>query len=407
MNFASAIAKRFKRTSEFIVTQPTQIVISRTPIYRGRIAVSVYRWRLLLALGCCVFLASGCKTVEPNMISASELPLHYRAAYRTEKPPIDLSALARRSLNSDLIYPGDVLDVTLLTGAEKEQPEPLPYRVTPQGTLELPLVGEVRVAGLTLTGAEEQIHTQSVQRRVYRSPTVTVLMNTRQSDRVLVVGAVKEPKVYELPRAGSDLLAAITAAGGLTEEAGTVIEIRHPMQAPDGVQQAGYASDLLDSDGQVPTSATMEATSGQGNSVHVDLVEAMSGKAADLSLNDGSVVWVKQHRPETVYVHGLVKQAGEFELPKGKPLRVDQAIALAQGRSIEFADRVHVTRFVSGREEPIVIDLSMKEAKTNRDSNIVLIAGDVVSVEETPTTFTVDFLRNFFRIGFSSAIPGF
>ena len=100
-------------------------------------------------------------------------------------------------------------------------------------------------------------------------------------------------------------------------------------------------------------------------------------------------------------------EAGEFELPKGKPLRVDQAIALAQGRSIEFADRVHVTRFVQGREEPIVIDLSMKEAKTNRDSNIVLIAGDVVSVEETPTTFTVDFLRNFFRIGFSSAIPGF
>jgi len=341
------------------------------------------------------------------MIAASDLPLQYRAAYRTEKPSIDLSALARRSLNSDLIYPGDVLDVTLLTGAEKEQPEPLPYRVTPQGTLDLPLVGEVRVAGLTLTGAEEQVRTQSIQRRVYRSPIVSVLMNTRQSDRVLVVGAVNEPKVYELPRAGSDLLAAITAAGGLTEEAGTVIEIRHPMQAADGVQQAGYASDLLDANGQVPSSATLQATSGQSNSVHVDLVEAMSGKAADLGLNDGSVVWVKEHRPETVYVHGLVKQAGEFELPKDKPLRVDQAIALAQGRSIEFADRVHVTRIIPSQEEPIVIELSMKEAKTNRDSNIVLMAGDVVSVEETPTTFTVDFLRNFFRIGFSSAIPGF
>ena len=341
------------------------------------------------------------------MIPASELPLQFRAAYRSDKPPIDLSALARRSLNSDLIYPGDVLDVTLVTGAEKETPEPLPYRVTPQGTLDLPLIGEVRVAGQTLTGAEEQIRTQSIERRVYRAPIVSVLMNTRQSDRVLVVGAVKEPKVYELPRAGSDLLAAITAAGGLTEDAGTVIEIRHPMVAEDGVQPAGYEDELTDTDGEIPSDTTLEATAGKSNAVHVDLVEAMAGKAADLGLNDGSVVWVKEHRPETVYVHGLVKKAGEQELPKDQTLNVLQAIAQAEGVAPEFADKVHVTRMIPGQSEPIVIEVSIKEAKSNRDSNVVLMAGDVVSVEPTPTTFTVDFLRNFFRVGLTSAIPGF
>jgi polysaccharide export outer membrane protein len=307
-----------------------------------------------------------------------------------------------------LIYPGDVLDVTLITGAEKETPEPLPYRVTPRGMLELPLVGEIKVAGLTLTGAEEAIRTESINRRVYRSPIVSVLMNTRQADRVLVVGAVKEPKVYELPRAGSDLLAAITEAGGLTEDAGTIIEIRHPAKSTkNGVSQASFATDLVGESGELPNNATLEATSQTSNSVHVDLVEAMAGKAADLSLNDGSVVWVKEHRPETIYVQGLVKEAGEFELPKDKPLRVHQAIALAKGRTIEFADKIHITRFLEAEQEPIVIEVSWNEAKSDRDANIVLMPGDVVSVEETPQTFAADFLRNFFRVGFTSSIPGF
>jgi protein involved in polysaccharide export with SLBB domain len=116
---------------------------------------------------------------------------------------------------------------------------------------------------------------------------------------------------------------------------------------------------------------------------------------------------VKTHVPQTVYVHGLVPHDGEFDLPKDQPLRVTQAIALAGGREIEFADKVHITRFVEGYAQPLNIEVSLKEAKANRDANLVLRAGDVVSVEETPTTFTIDFLRNFFRVGFSGAIPGF
>jgi hypothetical protein len=35
-----------------------------------------------------------------------------------------------------------------------------------------------------------------------------------------------------------------------------------------------------------------------------------------------------------------------------------------------------------------------------------LAPGDVVSVEETPLTFTVGTIQSFVRFGFSSAIPG-
>lgn len=340
---------------------------------------------LLLVIGS----STGCNTLRPksDLIPAVDLPVQFRSAHQSRRPPIDLSVLASRSLNSDLIYPGDVLDITLITGAEEEQPEPLPYRVNPDGTVDLPLVGAIPVTGLTLTGAEEQIRQQSIARRIYRQPIVSVLLNTRQTDRVRVVGAVDKPGDYEIPRAGSDLLAAIIAAGGLTEDAGQQIEIRHRVLNDTEIAQAGYRP------GQGPPRA-----------VEVDLVEAMAGQAGDLSLHDGSVVMVKEHRPSTIYVHGLVPKDGEFELPQDQPLRVTQAIALAGGRESEFADSVHVTRFVDGQPDPLVIAVSMKDAKSNSESNLVLLPGDIVSVEETPTTFAVDFLRNFFRVGLS--IPG-
>lgn len=344
------------------------------------------RFGLLFVAVC---LGSGCSSTRNAVIPAAELPFEYRAANQTFRRPLDLSFLASQSLNNDLVYPGDVLDITVVSGAEKAPPEALSYRVNPDGTLELPIIGQVPVAGLTMQAAEEQIRQFAISNRIYRDPTVSVLLAERQNDKVRVVGAVNEPGDYEIPRAGNDLLAAVIAAGGLSDEAGEAIEIRHRAQLPPGgVAQAGF-----------------EPTAPQ--SVHVDLADVMSGQRQDYSLYDGTVVMVKNHVPRTVYVHGLVKQDGEFDLPKDQPLRVTQAIALAGGREIEFADKVYVSRFLDGRNEPIIFEVSLSEAKTSREANPVLMPGDVVSVEETPTTFAVDFLRNFFRFGLTSAIPGF
>jgi polysaccharide biosynthesis/export protein len=57
-------------------------------------------------------------------------------------------------------------------------------------------------------------------------------------------------------------------------------------------------------------------------------------------------------------------------------------------------------------EEPVVIECSIRAAKRGGNANLVLAPGDVVSVEETPLTFTVGTIQNFVRFGFSSAIPG-
>jgi protein involved in polysaccharide export with SLBB domain len=115
---------------------------------------------------------------------------------------------------------------------------------------------------------------------------------------------------------------------------------------------------------------------------------------------------VEERIPEKVYVAGLVKQAGAYDIPKDEPLRVTQAIAKAGGRTLELADTVYVSRYIPDQDEKVVIEVSLAAADADTEADLVLAPNDVVTVKETPLTFFVETMRNFFRFGFSSAIPG-
>ena len=101
----------------------------------------------------------------------------------------------------------------------------------------------------------------------------------------------------------------------------------------------------------------------------------------------------------TVQVLGLVKRPDRFEYPDDPELRLLDALDLAGGRTMEIADSVKIIRQVPGEPRPIVILASVRYAKQGGEDNLALIPGDVVSVEETPLTFTVDTVRSLLRFG--------
>ncbi len=55
----------------------------------------------------------------------------------------------------------------------------------------------------------------------------------------------------------------------------------------------------------------------------------------------------------------------------------------------------------------MVIRICLNRAKSDGQENLVLAGGDIISVEETPTTFIVETIRGLLRFGFTSTIPGF
>jgi protein involved in polysaccharide export with SLBB domain len=81
-------------------------------------------------------------------------------------------------------------------------------------------------------------------------------------------------------------------------------------------------------------------------------------------------------------------------------------LAQAGGISQVFADKIYVIRPQPDGAEDVVIEISLKRAKLNREENIRLQPGDVVSVEQTSTTMVFETLKAL-PLNFGASIPIF
>lgn len=91
-------------------------------------------------------------------------------------------------------------------------------RLNSDGHLSLPLLGSVRLAGLTLNQAAARL-TELYGRDYLVSPKVNVTLAGYAKRRFTILGQVNRPGSYEMPEGsggGIDLLEAIAMAGGYT-----------------------------------------------------------------------------------------------------------------------------------------------------------------------------------------------
>jgi polysaccharide export outer membrane protein len=107
-------------------------------------------------------------------------------------------------------------------------------RVDAKGTINLPLVGEIRVRGLSLDEAERAIENAYIDGRFLRKPAVTVAIEDYAPREVSIQGQVKNPGRYALPiESTMSVLDLVTKAGGFSDTAqGTAVRITRIL--PDG-----------------------------------------------------------------------------------------------------------------------------------------------------------------------------
>lgn len=358
---------------------------------KPRIAASL--WLVVSTLYC-----SGC---HQSMYQANALPPQLAARPALDASSLDLSVLAAPAYGNDQIFPGDALKVSVVTGADPGKPDEWPVRVMDDGSVQLPMVGRLVLSGQDLEAAQDAIRLASMDRGVFTNPSVTLSIEEHRTNRVSVVGAVEEPGDYELPTGRSDLLAALLAAGNLTEDADRYIEIRRARPAMgngDSMARGHYLAQASHLEGS-PGNSTPTPSSDQIRITRVDLVAAtQNAQPTPILLNDGDVVTVRKRPPRYVYVIGLVHRPDRFELKASESVRLLDAIALAGGVTLSIADRVVIVR-ESTAGAPVTIQASLREAKNDAKSNLMLADGDVVSVEETPVTYTIGTLQNVVRFG--------
>jgi polysaccharide export outer membrane protein len=337
---------------------------------------------------------------------AAQLPTELQAPPASSSYRESIAQLGRSFPPPEIIHPGDLLELLVLPYAGDSSTKPIPVRVSEEGSIQVPLVGKVFVAGLAVGEAELAITRAAQERGIYQNPVVSLTMKKPRSNRITVIGAVRKEGVYELPIAQSTLLDAILAAGNLTEDADSRVQIyrseapnqRRPSSVPNGAAfKSTTATSSLISELEQPESSP--------GPIVVDLSQLGGKNGEPYLLEDGDIVVVPQRLKQSVYVLGLVNRPGKIDIPPNQDLYLLDALAMAGGRSSELADKVVILRDRSPKGGAVRILASIREAKQNPDANIRLAPGDVISVEETPITMFERMLRYFLRIGVSASVP--
>lgn len=234
------------------------------------------------------------------------------------------------------------------------------YQVNSQGNIQMPLVGGVPVAGLTIVEAQEVIK-ESLGREYLRNPQVTLTVAEYSSNEIFVTGAVKAPKAYVLKQ-GRNPFEILTLAGGLSEKAGS--EMRLTTKARN------------EQTGQFEAATTIVDLNSILNPETQQDFENIN-KVKNIILTDGDTLDVPS--AGKVYVDGAVKRPGVYEISQDNTT-ILSLITLAGGAKWESSSRnVKVVRKQS-RNRTEEFNINLDRIRDNKDNDFILKSGDLVLV---------------------------
>ena len=224
-------------------------------------------------------------------------------------------------------------------------------RVSENGSINLPLIGDVPAAGLTEEELAVRLKALLEVKYVQRASTAVEVTEFR-SKPISVIGAVKTPGNLAVSGRWT-LIEAITAAGGLAENHGNRIYVLRKAENGLSDQVAIEVADLL---------------------VRADPRVNIPILASDL-INVPTAVEV------TIYCLGEVAHPGALAFKSTDRITLLAAIARAGGLTDRAANRLTIKRTAGGGSREVVADY--KRILSGKDQDIALVEGDVLVVKES------------------------
>lgn len=141
--------------------------------------------------------------------------------------------VASKEDKSDFIYRLTVTDRIRVSIFQEDDLAEI-SRIDARGNINLKLVGEIHVAGLTVNEAQHAIEQAYIDGRYLRNPQATVSVEEYAPREVSIQGQIKAPGRYLLPIESTySIVELVTKAGGLTDIAkGTNVVVTRVL--PDG-----------------------------------------------------------------------------------------------------------------------------------------------------------------------------
>ena len=300
------------------------------------------------------------KEVNPSTLPSKEIESSKQVKAMNERI-LTSSLTSGRELYRDYkIGPEDLIEISVF----EEEKLNKTVRVSSQGNISLPLLGILRVKGLTANELEKEIR-ELLAEKYLQNPHVGVFIKEYRSQRITVMGAVEKPGPYDVT-GQKMILGVLGMAGGLKEDAGPLLFLIRPPQPEEEV-----------SSGEKDTGAI------KPNTFVIDLEELLV--KGDLTLNlpliHGDVINIPISGK--IFVGGEVRSPGGFPL-KGKTVTVSQAIAMAQGLKPEAkGGEAKIFRYSGKGSEREILSADVYSIQKGESEDPTLKENDIVIVPKS------------------------
>ena len=447
--------------------------VNLNPVNTSTTKTQVLFHLLLILLFSFFFFGCSDEAVPP---SAEQLIRFENAG--PQSPIVDMNHLenARIGGGPHRAVPGEVLELTMPTILQivtAEEPEisgrmaPYVCRLSETGTITLPVVGEIKVAGMTLAEIELTVINAFHPEYTESRPAVFAKVLEYKTTRVSITGAVNKPGVYSMRSDQTSLVALLMEAGGIVDEGAAFIQIIHADQSmPDDntaritaqspVLTAGYTQSLytraaspklsyglrghesgllseniglyqkfsMADSKQITVAANtvyrpdlrksheiaghLKSANSQESRSIILPVKGLNIPFADVALQDGDRVIVERLQEPMITVVGLVNRAGNFPYRPDVEYNLMQALGFAGGLNLSAEPRyATVYRLAEdGTTVSAVFNIAgiAKSIDPTGALSIALKPYDVIAVEHTPRTRTKVFWDRVFRFYISTHI---
>ena len=246
------------------------------------------------------------------------------------------------------VGPKDLIEIKVFEVPELN----IERRVSEDGMINLPLIGDVPVQGLTDTEVADRLKAMLESRYVQRA-SVAVQIREFRSKPISVIGAVKLPG--NLAFSGRwTLLEALSAAGGLNDDHADKIYV---LRRADN----GLADQIT---------------------VNVDDLTVRGDPDANVPIFANDLINVPARVTVTVFCLGEVAKPGAVDFQSTERITLLTAIARAGGLTDRASRTIQVKRRDrTGRD--VATEVNFKRIVSGKDADFELRSGDVVIVKES------------------------
>jgi len=236
-----------------------------------------------------------------------------------------------------------------------------PYRVDPAGYIDLPLLGRIQAAGLSVADLKQELLIRLA--KDVRQPQVSIELTDFGSQPVSVMGAVGSPGVHQL-RGRKTLAEVVALAGGFRPEAGPVIKITRLLKW-----------------GRIPLPEARLDPTGEYSIGELSIKTLLDGEnpTANILVRPSDVLTVPT--AQMVYVIGEVRKPGKYALSERQTISVLEALSMAEGFASTAAPAsARILRTPPGASQLSETTVDLKKIMAGKGQNITLQANDILFI---------------------------